>query len=175
MKIQVMLDLETLGTGPGAVIVAIGAVKFNPANMELGEEFYQVIDMVDAQRAGLTIDAGTVKWWLERNEPARGGICQGGTELITALTQFRNWLLPDEAEVWGNGASFDNPILVAAYRAIHEEAPWKLWNDRCYRTMKALAPQVKMARTGTHHNALDDARSQAVHLMDILYALQIKL
>jgi hypothetical protein len=30
-----------------------------------------------------------------------------------------------------------------------------------------MYPSVKLVRTGTHHNAVDDAESQAVHLIDI--------
>jgi inhibitor of KinA sporulation pathway (predicted exonuclease) len=46
------------------------------------------------------------------------------------------------------------------------QAPWKFYNDRCYRTLKAMYPHIKMPkRTGTHHNALDDAISQVNHLI----------
>jgi inhibitor of KinA sporulation pathway (predicted exonuclease) len=72
------------------------------------------------------------------------------------------------ALVWGNGADFDNPILAAAYRATGISQGWKPYNGRCYRTIKNLAPQVRLVRTGTHHNALDDARAQAQHLLDIV-------
>jgi inhibitor of KinA sporulation pathway (predicted exonuclease) len=33
--------------------------------------------------------------------------------------------------------------------------------------VKNLHPEITMNRTGTHHNALDDARNQAQHLIDI--------
>lgn len=48
--------------------------------------------------------------------------------------------------------------------------PWPHWNDRCYRTLKAMRPDVKMERTGTHHNAVDDATSQARHALALLAA-----
>lgn len=51
-------------------------------------------------------------------------------------------------------------------RAAGLEQPWAFWNDRCYRTLKARS-ELKIARTGTHHNALDDAKSQALHLITI--------
>lgn len=34
--------------------------------------------------------------------------------------------------------------------------------------MKALHSEIKMVRTGIHHNALDDAQSQAEHLISII-------
>jgi inhibitor of KinA sporulation pathway (predicted exonuclease) len=44
---------------------------------------------------------------------------------------------------------------------------YKFWNERCYRTVKNQYPDVKLTRTGTYHNALDDARTQAEHLVQI--------
>lgn len=170
MKQQVMLDLETLGTRPGSVIVSIGAVKFD--HQKIFSEFYQLIDAADAQRCGLVLDAETVMWWLKRDEAARMEIADTvSVPLVQALQSFSHWL-GDDAEVWGNGASFDNVLLASAYKQIQMPVPWKFWNDRCYRTMKDLHPGIKMEREGTHHNALDDARSQAKHLIRILCAIR---
>jgi hypothetical protein len=72
--------------------------------------------------------------------------------------------------VWGNGASFDCVILGNAYRAVGDEPPWKYFNERCYRTAKAMLPAVPFERIGTHHHALDDAASQAQHLIKMLRA-----
>jgi hypothetical protein len=66
--------------------------------------------------------------------------------------------------LWGNGASFDNAILAHAYARCGATPPWKFWNDRCYRTVAALTATPRQ-QGGTHHNALDDARSQAEHLI----------
>ena len=82
-----------------------------------------------------------------------------------------NWALQDAdkkaVRLWGNGASFDNAILSTAYELCELETvqPWRFYNDRCYRTVKSLYPEVAMVRTGTYHNALDDAESQALHLL----------
>ena len=79
---------------------------------------------------------------------------------------------PSKARVWGNGASFDNPILANAYRAVNLDPPWRFWNDRCYRTVKSMfGKNVKLERIGEHHNALDDAKSQADHLIRIMAAI----
>ena len=59
-------------------------------------------------------------------------------------------------------------LLEAAFKAVKRPVPWKWSMNRCYRTVKNLFPDVKMERSGTHHNALDDARDQARHLMRIL-------
>jgi len=75
--------------------------------------------------------------------------------------------------VWGNGATFDNVILSTAYGLIGQPVPWQFTEDRCYRTLKNLCPQVPMVRTGTHHNALEDCKSQALHLSAIYEHLKL--
>jgi exodeoxyribonuclease VIII len=48
--------------------------------------------------------------------------------------------------------------------------PWRYSSSRCYRTVKNMRKDIVLERAGTHHNALADAESQAVHLMAILKA-----
>jgi len=166
MTTQVMLDLETLGTKPGSVIVAIGAVKFRDG--EILSEYYERIDPRSCVDAGLKVDVGTVMWWMRQDNAARLEIAKGGEPLKDVLEAFDNWIVNPEVEVWGNGVGFDNALLSAAYDAVKMDCPWEFYNDRCYRTLKNLYPQVGITRSGTHHNALDDARDQAIHLMKIL-------
>lgn len=163
-RARAMIDLETLGTRPGSVIVAIGAVRFGGG--KILDRFYAVIDPQDAQACGLTIDAGTVLWWLGQSDEARKEIAFGGKPLAAVLTSFAAWLGDDrETEVWGNGASFDCALLAEAYVRCGLPRPWRYPNERCYRTVKELHPEVELKRQGTHHNAADDAESQALHLM----------
>lgn len=161
-----MLDLETLGNKPGSVIVAIGAVKFSDG--EITSSFYELVDPETCVSAGLRMDSATVMWWLKQADEARLEITKPGKDLREVLIAFASWIGSDDAEMWGNGAAFDNVLLAAAYDSTGMERPWKFWNDRCYRTLKSLRPDVPMDRAGTHHNALDDAESQARHLMAIL-------
>ena len=132
----------------------------------------QVADLETSVRGGGEIDASTVMWWLRQSDEARNGICGEGQPLQQVLVAFGTWLagLAEDVKVWGNGAAFDNVILAQAYRRADLTAPWPHWNDRCYRTMKAMRPDVKIERVGVHYNALSDAESQALHLMAILAA-----
>jgi exodeoxyribonuclease VIII len=165
-----MLDLETLGVRPGCKILSVGAVVFGPAG--LGAEFYSEID-VETQPQ-LTTDPDTFAWWQKQAPAARDRLFsrEGKEALSTASVCFEGWLarVAPDALVWGNGADFDNVILSAAYTAQGLKQPWGPWNGRCYRTLKALRPDVKLVRSGTHHNALDDAKSQAEHAVRILNA-----
>lgn len=162
---DVMVDLETLGNGPNSVITAIGAVKFDM--LGLGGEYYHIVDAQSCVDAGLQMDVSTVMWWMRQSEAARAELVREGLPLSIALQKFTGWLGPnaDSIRVWGNGASFDNVILGNAYRKTGLEQPWKFYNDRCYRTVKNMYPLIELERTGTAHNALDDAKTQAAHLI----------
>lgn len=169
----VMVDLETLGTVPGSIILSIGAVGFGPKK-EHGSTFYEKISIESCQKHGLTFDADTLVWWMQQRIEAKAEAFSGALPLPVVLRDFSEFLGSDakDVEIWGNGASFDIALLAAAYRAAEIPVPWKFWNERCYRTMKSLYPEVPCERTGTHHNALDDAMTQARHLAQILMHIE---
>lgn len=162
---NIMLDLETMGNTPNAAIIAIGAVRFDGV---VNDTFYCTIDLSDSVKNGLTMDPDTVMWWMQQSNDARGAFKNPEYDLAAALDAFETWVGDTPAVVWGNGSDFDNAILANAYARVGRAAPWKFGNNRCYRTMKNLFPNIHMERTGTYHNALDDARSQANHLIRIL-------
>ncbi len=172
---HIMLDIETLGTAPGSVITSIGAVMFVPARQLISDEFYRRVDPVSCQALGMTIDAPTVMWWMGQSESARSELQKSGLHISEALQDLSTWFgrFPVIEGVWGNGAGFDNAHMEAAYRINGTRRPWKYSQDRCYRTMKSVFPGIPMPEcVGTHHNALDDARFQAMHLIEILKAKQ---
>lgn len=171
---RIMLDLETLGTSAGCVVATIGAVRFTPHGIL--ESKYLRLSIHQQQRDGLHIDADTVLWWMRRDDASRAELTAGDRAMPTqALCQLSDWMLHEGPvdELWGNGADFDCVILAALYRKLLPGAklPWRYSAHRCFRTMAALYPQVKMEREGTHHNALDDAISQAKHLQRLMAAL----
>jgi hypothetical protein len=175
-----MLDLETLGTVPGAVILSVGAVVFDPLSGTLGDEFYTVVSKADAKENFMSVDADTVKWWNDQSEEARAVIRMAehpDAPTIAEVCQSLNyWMralnVGSRIRLYGNGADFDNPLLRVMYACAKVEPYAKGYGGRCYRTLKNLDELMgadfafhKLERTGTHHNALDDAKSQATHLM----------
>lgn len=181
MSTDFMLDLETYGTSPGSVILSIGAVVFTPDGP--GEaRFHAVINREASVRAGLSEDPSTRSWWANQSAEARRTLDQANDPTLSelpeaALGRFADWLAevqprPKERLIWGNGADFDNVLLIAAYQKFGLPVPWAFFNHRCYRTLKSLAPQVRMERRGIHHNALDDAISQAAAAAKMLKVLR---
>lgn len=169
-KQEVMVDIETLGNGSHACILSIGACLFKPHGQGIDSHFEIFVDPESCEKFGRKIDASTVMWWMDaQRDAARKEMMAPALPrlpLDVALRAFNEWFGADKP-VWGNGATFDNVILANAYKAAGVEQPWKFWNDRCYRTMKNVAPSVKLTRVGTHHSAAQDAVTQALHLQQI--------
>lgn len=178
--VHVMVDLETMGKKHNAPIVAIGAVVFDPATGSIGESFYKVVCLESSVNWGAVIDPSTVIWWLKQSSEARSAIVNDDAiPLQDALLQFREFVSDNvaggskKAQVWGNGASFDNSILRSSYDYIAEDYPWEYWNDRDVRTMVELGqaisfdPKTTIPFEGSRHNALADAIHQARYVSAI--------
>lgn len=175
-----MLDLETLGTKPGSIILSIGAVGFSPDNEpEDWPSFYSVISIDSSRKAGLTSDQATLAWWKRQSDEARETLTEADDPLApnleTVLGDFARWVrqrdVIDNIRVWGNGSDFDNVLLISAYETVGLRFPWKYTGHRCYRTLKSLFPNEVLQETdrqGTAHNALDDAMFQALSAAKIL-------
>lgn len=163
--INVMIDLETWSTSPNASIRSIGACKFNEGGIASGV-FYENIS--DSESNGLHVNECTRQWWSRQSQQAREALLINPKPLEYVLEEFAMWL-PDTSAtlMWGNGADFDNAILANAYSHFDLAMPWNFYNNRCYRTVKNLFPIVTIIRTGEKHNAIEDAISQANHLIQI--------
>ena len=173
---NVMVDLETLGTGSDAVIIALGAVAFGDGVAPADTAFYAVVDPQSCVDAGLKMDVSTVMWWMKQSDAARSAITRPGEPLDFVLARFAEWIKPyGPVQVWGNGATFDNVILANAFNKVALPRPWRYTADRCYRTMRALLPAVEVPPVGTSHNALDDAIYQATYLVAAAKAANISL
>lgn len=171
-----VLDLETMGNGPNAAIVAIGCVRIDRG--QITNEFYRRVNLESAiKHGGGEVDGDTIRWWLDQAEDARAEILAAEptdyiSDALVKLDGFMGWAGadPETILVWGNGASFDNVILASAYRRYSLPTPWRYWNDRDLRTLLALYPEAKQAVPfeGTKHHALHDARHEAKLLCWVL-------
>src|SRR5690606_29713111 len=82
---HIVIDLETLGKGPRAVIATIGIVVIE--QLRITRELYLRIDLHDWQQRELQCDASTAVFWLEQPEAARQEITtrEGRLPLDVAL------------------------------------------------------------------------------------------
>jgi hypothetical protein len=176
---NVMIDLETLGRRAGCAILSIGAVAFDPTSGKLGPEFYVVVDAMDqVAECGLHTDQSTIEWWEKQSVETQQVLVESrsgkASPLGDALIKFNQYLSQfsfTKVKIWGNGGDFDNAIMASCYAAAGLEVPWSFWNNRCYRTLKNVVGGPKLVRQGTYHNALDDAKTQAEHAIQLFKLL----
>lgn len=177
-----MVDLETMGNKPDAPIVAIGAVFFEPATGEIGPSFYTPVCLESEVALGAVPDANTIMWWLTQSSEARSAITDNPTPISVALRGLSDFSAvvsenSNRISVWGNGASFDNVILRAAYERCKLPPGWDWYNDLDVRTMVKLGraigfdPKRDMPFDGERHNALADAIHQAKYVSAIYQRL----
>ena len=67
---DIMIDIETLGTSTKCPVISIGAVAFD-LNQIRGQ-FYVALDIKDQIDSGKRlVDADTIKWWLSQSGAAK--------------------------------------------------------------------------------------------------------
>ncbi|EKK5420005.1 3'-5' exoribonuclease [Enterobacter hormaechei] len=177
---HLMVDIESMGKKPGAPIVSIGAVFFDPASGQTGPEFYKVISLESAMEWGGVPDASTILFWLKATPEARSEIIMDhAIPLDDALLQFKDFIAEnaangkDTVQVWGNGATFDNVLLEDSYARAGISCPWKCWNNRDVRTIVELGkavgytPRHEIPFEGEPHKAISDARHQVKYVSAI--------
>lgn len=173
-----MVDIETLGTKPGSVILSIGACRFDDTG--IGERFYRPIDVFDSLMHGLTVDQATVGWWRLQSAEARGALAPG-QPLAATLDEFVSFIgAKNDAErntlVWAKGPDFDLVLLEAAYALLPgRKKPWSYRTARDVRTILALATPTEPVAAGVIHHALHDAEKQAVDVIDAAKKLGVSL
>ncbi len=179
-----MIDIETLGVLETAPILSIGAVLFDPTQFQSfaylrSRALLVHIDVSDAIKTCGPAEPDTLKWWMSQPE-AMAALKDRETVTVKeglkklwqythsrGLTAQPEWLkkAPVPTSVWANSPSFDIRIINHACRQVGASNPFHFANDRCVRTIKALAwPNEDAPRLndGTAHDAADDAVAQAL-------------
>ena len=160
---HVMVDIETLGTKPGSVILSIGAVRFDETGVA-ADKFYRPVDVFDSLMAGLKVDEPTIGFWRLQPFEAVAPLTPGRPlrETLLALSAYIKAV--ENTYVWAKGPDFDCVLIEAAYQAIGMKRPWRYNMARDVRTILGLTPgaaaTVERSRF-TEHHALGDAQYQA--------------
>ena len=176
-RVDVICDLETLGTGYDATIIQIAAAAFNLTTGEIFETFNECVDIT---KGSINATGATIKWWLETNPELLKDILNRGTQSeAEVLKDFHDWLIPDDflqnegfqVYFWGNGILFDNAIIRSHFEAIGLDYPIFFRNDRDLRTLLELAsmksgiPEKEIRHScydesAPAHDAMNDVKSE---------------
>jgi hypothetical protein len=159
---DVMFDLETLDTKPSAVILSLGAVKFDPRQKGLDPDAERLSLRleIDPQSAmGRTISDDTIAWWATQSKEAQEAAFSDVNRVTVedAIDQFHKFVWNSE-RVWSQG-SFDVNIIEHLYTSIGKPYAWQYWQVRDSRTLFDFV-DGQLDRT-KHHDAVEDAIAQA--------------
>lgn len=169
---NLMIDVESMGTGPDGALIAIGAVFFDERTGQLGNEFYRTINLATAVATGGEIDPATVMWWMAQDDATRNAVRFNTYHIQEALDDFCAFITAVsvggvDLMVWGCSPTFDCLKIERAMKRLAIQVPWKYFNERCYRTIRERNRSVVQDERVGLHNALDDAKFQALHLIKI--------
>jgi len=169
---NLMIDLETMGTGNNSAIVAIGAAYFDPLTAELGGTYYTAVDLQSNLDCGLQVDGDTVMWWMSQSDDARAAL-QGGIKLPEMLRDFSRWCgaSGNPKSVWSH-ATFDHVILMNAYEKAGVPSPFHYRAAKDIRTLSYLASPNDVMFVGEQHNALDDAVHQVKYVSKMIQEIK---
>lgn len=181
-KSDIVIDLETMGTGPDAIIVSIGALIFNRADAPgtIIDSFEVKLDVEN--QPGRVCDPGTMLWWMKASmKDARQAAFttrEPRVRLGLALKQLDEFIDKyDLGEMWGCSPSFDMNILQHAYRQHKVDIPMPFWKWSCIRTIESFfygkntrKPGGDNWLDGTAHDALDDCKMEAMVIQKCYYA-----
>jgi hypothetical protein len=157
---DVMIDIETLGTGDHAAVFQIGAALFDESGVK--QTFLRDVHLDDPNLG--KIDVSTVLWWLKQptihsqlgNERPRVAMRQALQDFLAFASQGKKW--------WGKGCDFDHRLLRQAAERCDVHWPAKFWNMRDLRT--ALEEHGPLTKGNPTHNAMEDAVLQVGQLLD---------
>lgn len=169
---DLMIDIETVGTGPEACILTIAAQAFDPFTRGYYDQQYYARVDIESQE-GRNIEQGTIDWWATQPPPAREEAFaeEGRIPLKQALEELGK-LIWHSKRIWANGPTFDMNILEHAYKSYGIALPWKYYVVRDARTVYGLCPNLN--KYPASHHALEDCRRQIDLLHDSLEMLKIK-
>lgn len=175
---HIMLDIETMGSQSNSAIVSIGAVKFDLRTGNMGESFYELVDLQSCLDVGLQVNGGTIKCWFQKNEAARNEISlnENKLEISNALCKFSEFCSKDHT-IWANSPRFDCGIMQDAYNMTSLEIPWDFRKERDVRTLVSFNPEIKKEMVenwdGVLHNPVDDCRLQISYCCEIMAQIKI--
>jgi len=174
MAKHLMVDLETLATTPNAAILTIGAVTFDPNSTKIYNEFYRRVELESLDPLDTYIDDGTLEWWSKQDKAAQDEAFdpEGREPIQNVLGDFYKFCLGSE-RFWSHGAAFDIVILEYYFRKINKPFPWNFWDVRDTRTIFDLGLDPEMPQANKH-NALEDAKRQAIGVQNMMRKLSRK-
>jgi len=171
---NIMVDIETLGTDSDTMILTIGAIPFtNEAKIVAPktEWFYKKVDLNSYKKYknDFSMDYNTLIWWLKQDDKPRyeAFIEKPRDPIDVVMEDFAKWLIKttnNDIRIWSHGKDFDTVVLQHAFKVVSVDCPWTYWNTRDTRTVYSMAGidmrDITIPEGFDAHNALGDCLKQ---------------
>jgi len=198
---ELMIDVESLGTVMGSPVVTIGACLFDPYSCDSGDALMARsilirIDLSEAIKYSIGVDGGTLRWWFEQKDAAiKALVGNDAVSMQEALTTLERFCLergafvdnqffpglsalPKACRYWAKDPDFDMRLMQHFYEHpdLNARMPWKFWECRSVRTVQDLAwPDGQRpdfdVAGGVAHDARWDAVTQAMMVQAAIHRL----
>lgn len=170
---HMMVDLETLGLRPDAVVFQVGITLFCPTIQAPGldhafKSFGWYLNTKEQLDLGRRIETDTLNFWLSAGELFKHHLSKLETDAVKLhvlrgqLRQIWLEMMAEDAKIWANGIAFDIPMLEGL---MEYDVPWKYSNVSDYRTLRKFH-NLHTPNGDTKHDAVSDSLSQAKHLVE---------
>lgn len=175
---NIMIDIETLGSGYDAFILSIGAISFDIETGETHKAYHININILSSDAGKLKIDPGTILWWMQQSDEARSQFknSEGSVSLTLALKGLTDFIedVGSDSFIWAKSPSFDCVILKNAFKVCDIKLPWDFRKERDVRTILDFLPcdsEVKATNNGSH-NSLSDCYHQIDQVCEVYARLK---
>lgn len=143
MRLDIMVDLETLGTGPDSTIFQIAAMSFDIKSGIPMSKFNLIADISKNKSYEMNVDGSTLLWWVKTDSELFARLLgKGRVSSSELIEEFHKWLsalcLTNEVYLWGNGILFDNNLLRTQMESNGLDYPIHYRRDRDVRTIVDL-------------------------------------
>lgn len=165
-----MIDLETLSTKPNAVILSMGAVKFNPYSsfIDVDNGLDIKVDVDSQIKLGRDVQEDTLTWWTKQPaEVQDAAFSLSDRTSLTLFVKMLNKIMVGIDQVWCQGPVFDIVILENLYKQLEIPVPWNYWQIRDSRTLFGVFGDPRDKNRKNAHNALMDCVYQCIGVQDI--------
>lgn len=174
-RLDVMVDMETLGTAPGSIILSVAMKTFTLDGGASAEtlDYHQHISVLDSLWHHLTSDYATEEWWMNQSGTAKKKVREGQNDALSLETTMlliyellTKWNKEYNLYLWGRGVgSFDLPLLDEAMRRVVSEGyktPWNYWAAMDVRSIQNFCYQCGLEKKSgeTPHDAREDVIKQ---------------
>ncbi len=189
-RLDIMIDLETLGTEAGSIILSVAMKAFRLDGAKPVERFcyHQHISVLSSLMEHLRSDFATEEWWAKQSEKARSEILKGQKSALSVGGVMR--LIYDvlslynrqyDLYLWGRGVgSFDLPILDFVMKKVVGEGyktPWNYWSAMDVRSVTGFCKccGLEMEKRPTPHDAMADVEKQIVEVQTCWQYVKVEM